>query len=136
MSGRLYKRIPNSSELDKAQQAIYIIWCLEAEINNGGFNQFYYNSSGQYAELTPDALILVGALKFADLTARANQVYKKEREKIVTHQDGTLEGFSKSYDDNPLNKFDNEFYDLYEEETLQKIQIDFIRNHKQDFIDK
>lgn len=62
---------------NKSQQAIYIIWCLEAEVNNGGFNQFYYNRSGQYADLVPEALNVVGALKFADLTTRANKVYKE-----------------------------------------------------------
>jgi hypothetical protein len=120
----------------KSQQAIYIIWCLEAEVNNGGYNQFYFNSSGQYADLAPDALKLVGAPKFADLTTRANEVYKKEKEKIAIHQDGSLEGFSKSYNDNPLNKFDDEFYELYKKEDLQTTQITYIRNHKLDFIDK
>ncbi|MEP7376173.1 MAG: DUF4375 domain-containing protein [Chitinophagaceae bacterium] len=120
----------------KSQQAIYIIWCLEAEINNGGYNQFYFNPSGQYGDLTPDALKLVGAAKFADLAERANEVYKKENEKITKHQDGSLEGFSKSYDDNPLNKFDDEFYELYRKENLQQLQVDFTKKHKQDFIDK
>lgn len=120
----------------KAQQAIYIIWWLEAEVNNGGYNQFYYNSSRQFAELAPAALKLVGALKFANLTERANEVYKKENEQIKKYQDGTLEGFSKSYEGNPLDKFDEEFYELYKKEELQEIQVAFIRNHKQDFIDK
>lgn len=120
----------------KQQQAIYIIWSLEAEVNNGGFNQFYFNSSGQYADLVPDALKLVGANKFADLTIRANMVYKKENEKITKHQDGTLEGFSKSYEDNPLNKFDDEFYDLYKQENLQQLQVDFVRKNKHYFIGK
>jgi len=120
----------------KSQQAIYIIGRLEAEVNNGGYNQFYFNSSGQYADLAPDALKLVGASKFANLTIRANEVYKRENEKITKQQDGSLEGFSKSYDNNPLNKFDDEFYELYKKEDLQKIQINYIRNHKQDFIDR
>ena len=118
----------------KAQQAIYIIWCLEAEINNGGFNQYYFNSSGQFAELTPDALRLVGANKFSDLVAIANKTYKTEYSNITKHQDGTLEGFSKSYNDNPLNKFDNEFYELYKIENLQQLQTDFIRKNSLDFI--
>ena len=118
----------------KAQQAIYIIWCLEAEINNGGFNQYYFNSSGQFAELTPDALRLVGANKLSDLVAIANKTYKTEYSNITKHQDGTLEGFSKSYNDNPLNKFDNEFYELYKIENLQQLQTDFIRKNSLDFI--
>ena len=121
---------------NKPRQAIYIIWALEGEVNNGGFNQFYFNSSGQFAELAPEALKLVGATKFADLVTRANSVYEKENEKITKHQDGTLEGFSKSYDDNPLNKFDDEFYALSDQENLQQLQIDFVRKNKQFFIDK
>jgi len=121
---------------NKSRQAIYMIWALEAEVNNGGYNQFYFNSSGQFYKHLPDALKLVGANKFADLTIRANETFEKENPKITQHQDGTLEGFSKSYDDNPLNQFDDEFYDLYKTENLQQIQVDYIRQNKKDFIDK
>lgn len=119
----------------KPRQAIYMICLLEMEVNNGGYNQFYYNTSGQYYKHLPDALDMIGAKKFADLTERANKVYEQENNKITKNQDGTIEGFSKSYDDNPLNKFDNEFYDLYKVEDLQKLQVDYIRAHKQEFID-
>jgi Domain of unknown function (DUF4375) len=119
----------------KSQQSIYIIWGLEAEVNNGGYNQFYHNSIGQFADLTPNALRLVGALKFADLTEKANNIYETEKEKIIKNQDGTIEGFSKSYEDNPLEKLDTEFYDLYTKEDLQKLQVDFIRKHKNQFIE-
>jgi len=121
---------------NNSRQAIYMIWMLEAEVNNGGYNQFYFNSSGQFYKHLPEVLELVGANKFADLTKRANDTFEKENPKITQYQDGTLEGFSKSYDDNPLNKFDDEFYDLYKTENLQQIQVDFIRRHKTDFIDK
>jgi len=120
----------------KPQQAVYVIWGLQAEINNGGFNQYYFNSSGQFAKMTPGALRLVGATKFADLVAKANGIFEIENKKITKHQDGTLEGFSKSYNDNPLNHFDDEFYKLYKTEELDKLQIEFIRKNKNDFIDK
>lgn len=121
---------------NKSRQAIYMIWALEAEVNNGGYNQFYFNSSGQFYKHLPDALNLIGANKFAELTKRANETFEKENPKITQHQDGTLEGFSKSYDNNPLNKYDDEFYNLYKIENLQQIQVDFIRKNKREFIDK
>jgi len=121
---------------NKSRQAIYMIWALEAEVNNGGYNQFYFNSSGQFYKHLSDALKLVGANKFAVLTKRANETFEKENPKITQHQDGTLEGFSKSYNDNSLNKFDDEFYDLYKTENLQQIQVDYIRKNKKEFIDK
>jgi len=121
---------------NKSRQAIYMIWALEAEVNNGGYNQFYFNSSGQFYKQLPQALRLVGANKFADLTKRANELFEKENEKITEHQDGTIEGFSNSYEDNPLNDLDTEFYELYKTENLLQIQVDFIRENKNEFIDK
>jgi hypothetical protein len=120
---------------NKSRQAIYMISRLEAEVNNGGYNQFYFNSSGQFAAALPEALKLVGATKFADLTERANSTFVKEKSKITEDQDGTVEGFSKSYENNPLNKFDEEFYKLNEVENLQKIQVDYIRKNKKEFTD-
>lgn len=121
---------------NRSRQAIYMIWALEAEVNNGGYNQFYFNSSGQFYKHLPGALKLVGAPKIADLTKRANDIFEKENPKITQHHDGTLEGLSKSYVDNPLNRFDDEFYDLYDIENLEQIQVDFIRKNKMEFIDK
>ena len=122
--------------ISKSQQAIYAIWWLEAEVNNGGFNQYYANSSVEYAIMTPEALMLIEANKFSDLVSKSNFIYQSENEKITHHQDGTVEGFSKSYNDNPLNHFDDEFFELYKTEKLNKLQIEFIRKNKFDFIDK
>ncbi|WP_412465659.1 DUF4375 domain-containing protein [Pedobacter sp. KLB.chiD] len=121
---------------NKSRQAIYMIWLLESEVNNGGYNQFYFNSSGQFYEHLPEALKFVGANKFANLTKQANDTFLKENSKITQHQDGTLEGFSKSYDDNPLNEFDQQFYKLYKTENLQQLQVDFIRKNKTEFVDE
>ena len=115
------------------QQTIYVIWWLIAEVQNGGFNQFFYNRS-EYAPLIPDALEKIGALKYADLAKRAYNVYKKEFENISKHQDGTLEGYSESCDNNPLEEFDDEFYDLEESEDLEKLQAEYIRKNRSDFI--
>ena len=136
LSSDYKKEYESVLKLSKSEQAIYIIWNLEAEINNGGFNQYYFNSSGQFADLAPDALKLIHANKFAKLVDKANNIYKKEYKNITKHQDGTLEGFSKSYDDNPLNKLDDEFYDLYKTEKLENLQIEYIRQNKNEFIDK
>jgi hypothetical protein len=140
----LYEKQPDDYEKEyetvmswnKSRQAIYMIWALETEVNNGGYNQFYFNSSGQFYKQLPEALRLIGANKFADLTKKANNTFEKENEKITKHQDGTIEGFSKSYEENPLNDFDTEFYNLYKTENLQQIQVNFIRKNKKEFINK
>lgn len=121
---------------NKSRQAIYIIWMLEAEVNNGGFNQYYFNSTGAFAKFAPDALKLVGAEAMSSLVMRANDIFKKQYDSISKHQDGTLEGFSKSYENNPLNALDDEFYDLEGKERLGDLQVKYIRTHIDQFIDK
>lgn len=122
------------NKLNKSKQAIYKIWMLEAEVNNGGFNQFYYNSSGQFYKELPESLKLIGASKFAQLVEKANNIYEENFETITESQDGSLEGFSESYKENPLDEFDDKFYELDSEENLEELQIKYIRNNQSDFI--
>lgn len=119
---------------NKSRQAIYTIWLLESEVNNGGYNQFYSNSSGQFYKLLPEALRLVGARQFADVTQRANTVFEKYNDDIIKEQDGSVEGFAKSYEDNPLNDLDIKFYELYTIEDLNQAQVRYVRTNKRDFI--
>jgi hypothetical protein len=121
---------------NRSSQAIYMIWILEGEVHNGGYNQYYFNTKGEFYKHLPDALKLVGAHKFADLTMRANDIFEKENKKITKHQDGSLQGFSKSYEDNPLNTLDKEFYQLERTQDLQQLLVNFIRKHKADFVGK
>ena len=51
------------------------VWNLEAEVNNGGFAQYFENSAGNYAVGTPDALRSVGAPEMASLVEQAMQTF-------------------------------------------------------------
>jgi hypothetical protein len=140
LASRIAKDMSNEYSVvmnfNKSQQAIYVIWGLQAEVENGGFNQYYYNSSGQFAKLAPSALKLVEANQFTQLVTRANKIFETESKNIKKQQDGTLGGFSKSYENNPLNKLDKEFYALETKENLETLQVDYIRKHKGEFVDK
>jgi len=120
---------------NESRQAIYIINLLD----KGGYNQFYLNSSVQFHKHLPSALKLVGAIKFKDLSVNANEIYDKENDKIAKYNNGTVEGYNKSFfdEENPFNELDSKFYDIYyKSENLKHILSKFIRNNKKDFIDK
>jgi len=121
-------------KLSTGQQMFWATWILEAEVNNGGFNQYYYNSDGEFAEMALNGLKIIKANKFADLVSRANSVYEKDKERLSAYDDGSMESFSKSYKDNPLNKFDDEFYDLEKKQNISKLRIKYIREHKSEFV--
>lgn len=65
----------NFESLDEVDQVLVTIWGLEADVNNGGFDQFYFNGSGDLAFFAPAALRLIGAHQMADIVARANAVF-------------------------------------------------------------
>jgi hypothetical protein len=121
------------SKLTKGQQAVFSTWWIEAEVNNGGFNQFYFNSSGQFAEMAKIGFKTIGAEKFSDLTKRANKIYIENKERLEEFDDGTMESFSESYKDNPLNDLDTEFYELYESEKIGDLRIKYIRDNINEF---
>jgi hypothetical protein len=55
------------------QKVFSAIWEIESEVNNGGFSQYFLNSSAESACFVVEALEVVGAPKTADICKRAIQ---------------------------------------------------------------
>jgi hypothetical protein len=61
--------------LDPAEKVFQCVWGLEAEVNNGGFEQFYFNSAGDHATETVKSLESIGANQTARLVQRTNALF-------------------------------------------------------------
>ena len=120
--------------LTNGQASIYSTWMVEAEVNNGGFNQFYFNTSEELGKWAEEGFETIGAIQFAKLMREANDIYIKIKDDLVKFNDGTAEGFSESYKGNPLNELDERFYKLYKEEPLNQLRIKYIREHLTEFV--
>jgi hypothetical protein len=94
-------------------RAIYTTFLVDAEVNNGGFNQFFYNPSG---ELAGDALVgyeLLGAEDYAEIMRAAIATRESERERMAPFYDAeSLEAFSRSYEHTELGEVDQRYYSL------------------------
>lgn len=66
------------SKLTKSQQILLFVENLEREVNNGGFHQFYWNSSGAFAHETHKGLITIGAKKAAEILLKANSEWPNQ----------------------------------------------------------
>jgi hypothetical protein len=62
-------------ELAEVDQTVILVWSLRSEIDNGGFDQFYYNSSGDHAMATVRALERIGAKQTAALVSEGNRLF-------------------------------------------------------------
>jgi len=64
--------------LSKGLQIIYSTWLVEEEVDNGGFNQYFWNSSGQYQKEALEGFKLLGAKEHAGLMDEAIAIYNQE----------------------------------------------------------
>jgi hypothetical protein len=60
-----------STALNDEEQTVMAVEALEREVNNGGYNQFFTNSSNGFAAIIVDSLRRIGCKKTARLTQRA-----------------------------------------------------------------
>jgi hypothetical protein len=127
----------NEYEIIKKQslgiQYIWAIWGLEAEVNNGGFNQYFYNLSGQFAEEAYNGCMAIGAPRMAEIVESAIKTLFKEIDLYKkTKAAGTIEAFMDSYNETELGQWDDEFYKYPED--LSILMVKYIKNNYQEFI--
>lgn len=117
--------------LTEPQKIFYFNQNLEREINNGGFNQYFYNSSGDFAHDTIISLRTIGADKTADILQKAidqfpNSTVSKDRAKRqeVLEQ---IEGAANEV----WEQLDQTFYKY--EDDLNELNIQYIKQNRSSF---
>lgn len=123
------------SNMPEGFQMVYSTLALEGQVNNGGFNQFFFNSSGQYANMALQSLEMIGANDYYEILQKAIEIHWKERsnpELQNLYSLRTLDAFSRSYNLTSLGECDEKFYALGE--RLTEIRLKFIRSNPHLFI--
>ena len=109
---------------------IWGVFMLEGEVNNGGFNQFFWNSSRHYLPEVREGCTLIGAHEHLSLAEEALVVYEEHRGRLGELKDeNTLEAFSASYEANVFHELDNRFFEL----DSMPLQVAYIRAHLDEF---
>ncbi len=72
----LYQR-KGAKGLTKPQLYYLALWWLDAEVRNGGFSQYYFNSSGELSPHAVKAAQSVGAPELAEIIQKANALFGK-----------------------------------------------------------
>lgn len=66
------------SVLSKPERVFYVTQILEMEVNNGGFSQYFFNSSGDFANEIVDAYSEIGAVRTVEICKKAVSIYDGE----------------------------------------------------------
>ena len=114
-------------------RAAYLTSVVEGQVNNGGFNQYYFNTEGLFAEDAVAAFAYFGASQLAGLMQEANAVRAEEAQHMRQFKErATLEAFSESYQHTKLGALDDRFYELTEE--FAALRLARMRQRPEDFV--
>ncbi len=116
---------------------LHLIMIVDGEVGNGGFNQYFFNTEGAYADATVAALQKFCSPKHAEpLEAALRFIGEKSgeegREKPRTIQE-MLDALGDSFDDLDFGDFDAEWKRLEKARKMQMAR--FMRANSQAFID-
>src|SRR5262249_46541165 len=78
------------SQMSRGIQAVYSTWWVQAEVDNGGLHQYFYNQGIDFAFMALEGYRLLGAPKHAELLSRAIDIYLGEEESQRAHYSGQL----------------------------------------------
>ena len=114
MNERLNARSAYGEHLERLsaeEQVFYICNLLEEEVNNGGFDQFLYNSSGDYAHRVEECLRIIGANKTADICHTAFAAFGKPIPQNRNKREKFLDKMESDEISDILSDCDDQFYE-------------------------
>lgn len=137
---------PNRESLDRVPRGIraaYSLVVLDSEVRNGGFYQWFTNSSGMLARETLDDLQVIGATrhielirKVLSLNDRIEAQYPEYRDRwsseCQSRESATDGGFWADVEANFIPEFDrlsSDFYTLESDESLWIPFVRYVRGH-------
>lgn len=113
------------SALSRPERVVYVCQALEAEVNNGGFSQFFFNSSGELANEVVDAFAAIGAVKTAEICKKAVSIYDGEVPADRDERDELIEDNEEA--EEILEECDSAFF-AYEEDLCGLIRAYVLEN--------
>ena len=121
--------------LNAEQRVFYVVQDLQNEVNNGGFAQYFYNDSGDFANEAVSAFESIGAYELANVCKKAIGIYgdkvptdRDERENVLISDDEKEEERIEEI----LKECDDTFFEY--EDNLVELIYQFIINNKESFL--
>lgn len=107
------------NSLKVEEKNIFMIDTLLSEINNGGLDEYFYNTDNRYSADTINVLKMIGQHELAEVLNQASIIYNGDTD----NED--------KFD--LLNEFDERIHEQVDFESLYKACLQYIRSYKQKF---
>jgi hypothetical protein len=109
--------------LSSEERIILAVEALEREVNNGGYNLFFTNSSQEYAPIIVYALRRINCPTAADITERAVEIGR-----LTPLIDARGQGIANPERDRTLNECNGQYFKVVE--NIAEHLFEFIRRNR------
>jgi hypothetical protein len=121
------------ASLTPGQRALLSIYWTDAEVSNGGFDQYFFNSTGDLAYEAIAGFKRIGAARTAQLLERVLASFPggpPSRDRDARAE--ILDEIDEDKRDELFEVLDQEFYDLLEAEVYVRANL-YVREHPAEF---
>ncbi|QVK18978.1 DUF4375 domain-containing protein [Mycoplasmatota bacterium] len=119
------------NQINRPTKCVYMVELMNYEVENGGFGQYFYNSSGYFAFEVLDCLKEIGALEGYNITKEAIDFVNKDnlnkddyKEKQISRQ---LFQYPNNENDQKFDELSNKYYNYVEE--IRKLLVKYVREN-------
>jgi hypothetical protein len=107
--------------LSPAERNVLLVWASPAAVNNGGHASFFYNSYGEHAHETVQALSDIGAPEYAAILHRAIDLFPaRDIPRGIDERNASLDALPEAAHQ-VMDALDAEFYELGDDELLDRL---------------
>ncbi len=122
-----------TDKLTEKERIILVLLDLAEEVNNGGFEQYYSNSSGDFANEIIDALKTIGAEKTLVVCQKANAVFGEQVPKDREERNMFLAEKMTDEQREILEKCDEEFFITCSE--ISELGYRYLKEQEEQIVD-
>ncbi|GAB5496317.1 MAG: hypothetical protein Phyf2KO_13970 [Phycisphaerales bacterium] len=116
--------------LSEPRRVIHVVDSLVADVNNGGFDQYFLNSSGNGAAMAPEGFRSIGMPEIAAVIEKANAVFGETPSMLRHKRVGQLDKLSDESRET-WNECDDQYFALEADQLTASAQ--FIIQNKVEF---
>lgn len=119
-------------KLPAAIKYTYLVYTYECEINNGGFDQFYFNSIGYEVFEIQKGLEFFGLKKNKILLDKSLELLKQKIDVSKYHELSSKQMLPTEDFENEFHELDDQFYDY--PEKIEEIINEYLDKHRKDLV--
>ena len=121
----------DDAKLAPAPRVLLASWVADAEVQNGGLFQFFWNHRPQTWPIARAAFEGIGANRHAELLAEAIQRVEAHADSVIAaRKEGTLEAFSTEAQEGYLADLEDAWFECETTEPLMPLWANWVREHE------